>query len=50
MRKLLGPVFWLGRVSLWVVFLPLGVWRSLRHHRKKGVREVQREMKKTRAH
>ena len=30
-----GFVKWLGRVSLWVVFLPLGLWRSIRHGRRK---------------
>lgn len=51
MRTLLAPVFWLGRVTLWVVVFPLGVWRSLRHHRKKGarktVKQLRREMRKS---
>jgi hypothetical protein len=28
------PAKWLGRVSLWVLFFPLGLWRSVRHGRK----------------
>jgi hypothetical protein len=32
----MGFIFWLGRVSLWVLFLPLGLWRSVRHGRKKS--------------
>lgn len=26
---------WLGRVVLWIVFLPVGLWRSIRHGRRK---------------
>jgi hypothetical protein len=29
------PAKWLGRVSLWVLFLPLGIWRSVVNGRKK---------------
>lgn len=36
MSRVLAPVFWLGRVSLWVLFLPLGLWRSVRHGRKQS--------------
>ena len=28
------PTKWLGRVSLWVFLLPLGIWRTVRHSRK----------------
>lgn len=28
------PLKWLGRMSLWLVFFPVGLWRSLRHGRK----------------
>jgi hypothetical protein len=28
------PAKWLGRVSLWLLFLPVGLWRSVRHSRK----------------
>lgn len=44
MRTLLTPVFWLGRVLLWIVFFPLGIWRSLVHHRKKGQRRTEEAM------
>ena len=26
---------WFGRVLLWVVFLPVGLWRSIHHGRRK---------------
>ena len=29
-----APLKWLGRVALWVVFFPLGIWRSVVHSRK----------------
>jgi hypothetical protein len=37
-----GPSKWAGRMLLWLVFLPLGIWRSLRHHRRTVERRVQR--------
>lgn len=50
MRALTAPLFWLGRVALWILILPVGIWRSLVHHRKKGqrkaVEEMRREMRK----
>lgn len=36
MQTLMAPVFWLGRVTLWIVFLPLGLWRSVRHGKKQS--------------
>jgi hypothetical protein len=38
MRFITGPIFWLGRVTLWILFLPLGIWRSVVHGRKKSER------------
>jgi len=35
-----GFVKWLGRVALWIVFLPLGLWRSVRHGRRKSERRI----------
>lgn len=32
----LAPILWLGRVSLWVLFFPLGIWRSIAHSRAKS--------------
>lgn len=32
----MGFIYWMGRVTLWVVFLPLGLWRSIRHGRKQS--------------
>ncbi len=50
MKKLMAPVFWLGRVTLWIVFLPLGLWRSVRHGRKQSERRqaalIAEEMRK----
>jgi hypothetical protein len=36
----LGFIKWLGRVFLWLVFLPLGLWRSIRHGRKKSEERI----------
>lgn len=38
----MGFIKWLGRVTLWVVFLPLGLWRSIRHGKNKRQAEVLR--------
>jgi hypothetical protein len=38
MRFFTAPLFWLGRVSLWLLFLPLGLWRSIRHGKKQSER------------
>jgi len=38
MRALFAPIMWMGRVTLWIVFLPLGLWRSIVHGRKKSER------------
>lgn len=42
----MAPIFWIGRIFLWIVFLPLGIWRSLRHHRKKGERRTVKKVEK----
>jgi hypothetical protein len=42
----MAPFLWLGRVLLWIVFFPIGIWRSLRHHRKKGERNMEKRMGK----
>lgn len=42
----MAPVFWLGRITLWILVLPLGIWRSLVHHRKKGERRMEKRMEK----
>ena len=34
----MGFLKWLGRVALWVIFLPVGLWRSIRHGRKQSER------------
>ncbi len=33
-------ITWLGRTVLWFVFLPLGLWRSLRHGRRKAIKKA----------
>ncbi len=48
MRTLMAPFTWLGRVALWLLFFPLGWWRSVRHGRKKSERAVIKEVRKTR--
>jgi hypothetical protein len=45
-RTIIAPIFWLGRVLLWIVFLPIGIWRSLRHHRKKSERRTVKQVEK----
>jgi hypothetical protein len=37
----MAPLFWLGRVLLWIVFWPIGLWRSVRHGRRKSERRQQ---------
>lgn len=50
MRLLLAPFTWFGRVFLWVFLFPVGVWRSLRHHRRKAedraVKRIRNEIRK----
>ena len=42
MRSPLAPLLYIGRLILWIPPLtPIGIWRSLRHHRKKGVRQAE---------
>lgn len=33
-----GPSKWLGRVTLWLVFWPVGLWRSIVHGQDKRAR------------
>lgn len=42
----MGFLTWIGRVFLWVFLLPVGIWRSLVHHRKKGQKRAVAEMRK----
>lgn len=47
MKLLLSPWYvlkWLGRVSLWLVFLPLGLWRSWRHGKNKDMARLERAL------
>lgn len=46
MRILTVPLFFIGRILLWVFLLPIGIWRSLVHHRKKGERRTEQRMEK----
>lgn len=39
-------ITWLGRVGLWLVFWPVGLWRSLRHGRRKDRDRIIREVRK----
>ena len=48
-RILFAPIFWLGRVCLWILFFPLGFWRSLRHSQKKRDRKLYAEMRRNAA-
>lgn len=42
----MGFFTWIGRVLLWIFLLPIGIWRSLVHHRKKGQKRAVAEMRK----
>lgn len=37
-----NPLKWLGRVALWVLFFPLGIWRSVVHSRKERDAKMRR--------
>lgn len=36
------PTKWSGRVTLWLLFWPLGLWRSIRHHQHKQEARLRR--------
>jgi hypothetical protein len=38
MSTLTAPFRWIGRVLLWIVFFPLGIWRSVVNHSRKKER------------
>lgn len=42
----MGFFTWIGRMLLWVFLLPIGIWRSLVHHRKKATKKAVEEMRK----
>lgn len=50
MRRLLTLPFrvvaWLGRVVLWLLLPPLGLWRSIRHGRRARDRRLARDIAK----
>lgn len=41
----MNVIKWLGRVSLWIVLLPVGIWRSVRHGRKQSEARIIEEMR-----
>jgi len=47
MRWIFAPLLWLGRVLLWFVFLPVGIWRSVHHGRRKSERRIIAQLSKT---
>ncbi|HYT30557.1 MAG TPA: hypothetical protein VEN82_07250 [Actinomycetota bacterium] len=47
-RWIVAPFTWLGRVLLWLTLWPVGLWRSLRHSRKKSERRMLRAIDKSR--
>lgn len=49
MRWLIAPFTWLGRVTLWFLLLPVGIWRSIHHGRKKTERKIMAEVQKAQA-
>ena len=46
MRLIIAPFLWLGRVTLWFLLLPIGLWRSIHHGRKKTERRIIAEIHK----
>ena len=47
MRLIFAPLLWLGRVLLWFVLLPVGLWRSIHHGRRKSERRIIAELTKS---
>lgn len=41
----MGLFKWMGRVMLWAVAWPVGLWRSMRHGSKKDAKRIVRMMK-----
>lgn len=41
----MGFFKWCGRVVLWLFFWPAGLWRSLRHGRRKDARAIAEAIK-----
>ena len=39
----MGLIKWMGRVMLWLVFWPVGLWRSIHHGRKKAIEQAVRQ-------
>lgn len=37
------PIKWAGRLLLWVLFFPLGLWRSIRHGANKRDRKASQQ-------
>jgi hypothetical protein len=37
---------WLGRVALWLVFWPVGLWRSIRHGQAKRDARIVEELRR----
>ncbi len=46
MRWMFAPFLWLGRVLLWFILLPVGIWRSIRHGRRKSERRIIAEIER----
>jgi hypothetical protein len=50
MKKIVGFIWGtltrLGRILLWFVLLPVGLWRSIRHGRKKRDQRLIEEIRK----
>lgn len=48
MKLLLAPFVWtwnglrrLGRIALWILFWPAGLWRSIRHGKEKDLARLE---------
>ena len=42
--KISAPFTWFGRVCLWLVFWPVGLWRSIHHGRKASERRMAKQL------
>lgn len=41
-----GLIKWIGRVLLWILVLPIGIWRTIRHGRRKDIEDAIRAAQK----
>lgn len=42
----MGFIKWIGRMLLWLILFPIGIWRSIRHGNKKTEKRIIDAMEK----